>query len=43
MLTAAGMAVERHRIDDLAHGIDDEGLDLAGRFLERVLAARAEP
>lgn len=42
-LTAAGMAVERHRIDDLAHGIDEEGLDLAGRFLERVLAARAEP
>lgn len=41
-LAAAGMAVERHRIYDLGHGIDDEGLDLAGRFLERVLATRAE-
>lgn len=42
-LAAAGLAVEHHRIEDLAHGIDDEGLDLAGRFLERVLAARQEP
>ncbi|WP_407049492.1 alpha/beta hydrolase [Methyloraptor flagellatus] len=37
-LTRIGIAAEWHTRDRLGHGIDDVGLAIAGRFLERVLA-----
>ncbi|MEJ1159829.1 alpha/beta hydrolase [Prosthecomicrobium sp. N25] len=36
-LSAAGLAVEWHRVPGLGHGIDEDGLALAAGFLGRVL------